>query len=231
MCDISKLIIHYQSIYPFKEFYPRLLNNIAQFPQFHTDKSNFLEGYKIIRPEAGISETIEALSGDVRIDLPVWFGNINAERRYIFIGLEPRDTRNDFNVEKVNNEVYATPFGIEKSYSRYNKLFVPFVSTPNTFHLFMDVVKKYEVLNKQDKSVNDKNARKNFPRLSMASREFIKKELEIIRPTTIFCLGSKTNSFMNKYFANYHIIPITHPAAWGGMKKAEHQLKMNFHVK
>ena len=200
-----------------------MINNVNKYPEFHTSIKSFLEGYGK-NPEAGTSENIDTVSGDIRIDLPVWFGNIKSKNRVVFIGQEPRDTRKDFNIEKVGNSVFATPFGIEKSYSRYFKLFEPYLNNADTFFLFMDVVKEYEVLNHDDKTVNDKNATDNF--LKKSDEEFIKKELDIIEPTIIICLGEKAYKFMKKpLFSTYNVKQITHPAAWGGANKAKEQLQ------
>jgi hypothetical protein len=95
----------------------------------------------------------------------------------------------------------------------------------------MDVVTEYEVINKEDKVGNDKNARKNFLHRANESLGFITEELKIIEPTTIFCLGSETYLFMNKHFSSeYQVKQITHPAAWGGLEKAKEQLKIELLV-
>jgi hypothetical protein len=57
---------------------------------------------------------INTEAGDIRVDLPIWIGNYDLSIfKIVFMGLEPRDSNNKYNIEKVENFVFGSPFGVE----------------------------------------------------------------------------------------------------------------------
>ena len=64
------------------------------------------------------SDVPKVNNGDIRIDMPILCGNIKSQRKVLFLGLEPRHTDDIYNIMKIDNKVFATPFGIDKWYSK-----------------------------------------------------------------------------------------------------------------
>lgn len=64
---------------------------------------------------------IVVVRGDIRFDMPIAIGNSSAKERILILGLEPRHTDDFFNLMRVGNRVFATPFGIDRWYSKSRK--------------------------------------------------------------------------------------------------------------
>ena len=116
---------------------------------------------------------------NIRVDLPIWHGNIESEIRVMILGLEPRHTHDKFNIDQFNQYVFGSPFGIEYWTLRnpYYKAFHSIIKRKNTFVYFSDVVKEYFVyLNKEN---SDKSARKNFSQLAndLDNIKFLEQEI------------------------------------------------------
>lgn len=133
-------------------------------------------------------------NGDVRIDMPILCGNVNSKRRVLFLGLEPRHTDDTFNILKIKNNVFATPFGIDKWYSNskqnvYASAFEKFLNLDALF-LFSDFVKEYNVIDIINKNSNDHQARVNFKNLfDNTYRSILEQEIKLFEPTHIIGLG------------------------------------------
>ena len=156
--------------------------------------------------------------GDVRIDMPILLGNVNANFRVLILGLEPRYTDDFYNIMKLENRVFATPFGIDRWFSEskqsiYATAFEEFLSNERLF-LFSDFVKEYGVFEPGKKNLNDKNARESFKILFESKyKSILESEIEIFSPNIIIALG-KTDiskkipqSWLDKH--NVHIV--SHP--------------------
>ena len=127
-------------------FYNSLAVAIKKVPNSYNNKSLFL-GETVVFKE-GISETKKPIvqKGDIRIDVPVLIGDVKSKHRVLILGLEPRHTDDVFNIMKVGNKVFATPFGIDRWYSDskqgvYASAFERFLSSDKLF-LFSDFVKQ-----------------------------------------------------------------------------------------
>jgi hypothetical protein len=157
---------------------------------------------------------IECVSGDIRVDLPICFGNPNSKFKIVVMGLEPRNSNSKFNLERYNNYIYGTPFGIERwnFKNKYYKSFKELFQRKDVFVYFTDVVKEYEI--KTTKNEADKNARKTFwdKANSLENIDFLKSEITIIGPTHIIALGIQSYRFLEKHFGN-NVIAVTHPSA------------------
>jgi hypothetical protein len=177
---------------------------------------------------------IECNDGDFRVDVPVWFGDIkNAINRIIVFGLEPRDTNSSFNIERIENKVYATPFGVDrwnnestvvrKPQNKYFRVFKDLVNNESNFVLFSDVVKDYMVSSKWNVNrKNDELARNIFFEKAKMSIGFLKKEIELIRPTHIITLGLDSYNFVKSNFKNQNVIKLRHPANGGERLALDH---------
>jgi hypothetical protein len=177
---------------------------------------------------------IECNDGDFRVDVPVWFGDLkNAINRIIVFGLEPRDTNSSFNIERIENKVYATPFGVDrwnnestvvrKPQNKYFRVFKDLVNNESNFVLFSDVVKDYMVPSKWNVNrKNDELARNIFFEKAKMSIGFLKKEIELIRPTHIITLGLDSYYFVKSNFKNQNVIKLRHPANGGERLALDH---------
>jgi hypothetical protein len=225
--DRDRLLSLYQTRFPFREFYPKLLNNIERYPEHHQADERFI--YGIYREEAaGVSIGIKSVDGDMRVDLPVWYGDFSSASRYLVLGREPRDTANDFNVEKVGDMIFATPFALEKNGSRYYRVFSPFMKDRPSLFVFTDVVKDYYVEKATDKVHNDRLAKKHFRHKANEYLSFLKQEMGIVKPQTIFCLGVEASAFISEHFAQqYEVVGLRHPSR-GGEAETRRQLDQYF---
>jgi putative transcription antitermination factor YqgF len=142
---LDRLISLYRNRFHFVEFYDRLISNIQNWPDDHIQNANFLYGIipSLIPPKTDYP--IIAQEGDIRVDLPVWFGDPLFHKRIAIIGLEPRNTSDHLNVERNNRYVFATPFAMERPKGKYQSAFSEILSKPDCFVYFSDVVKEYEV--------------------------------------------------------------------------------------
>jgi len=226
---IDKILTLYKDQFGFQDFYSHLVYKVTQYP----NNDSFLKGLK---PEAKNFKEFCTNEGDIRVDLPVWFGNPESSKKIVIMGSEPRDTASHLNIEKVefNGEkyVFATPFALEYSGGKYQRAFKDLTNSNDIFVYFTDVVKEYKVigLDKEGKNQNDKNARNVFNQKANEYKEFLGRELDIIQPNILIGLGSKSYSKLNqiKFFKKKYenkIIEVTHPAAWGGAEKAKRDIE------
>lgn len=121
---IEELLTHYKRKFPFDKFYDNLLYNISTYPDCHIASKTFLKGYISQTQTIQYLPRIYTSSGDIRVDLPVWFGDVNAANKIVVIGMEPRDTDKSghLNIEKVDQYVFATPFALERPKGVYYNL-------------------------------------------------------------------------------------------------------------
>lgn len=232
---MKRLIEHYAKL-GCRDFYERVLTLVKDNPNEFIDSSTFLEGVKHTTKHI-TRETIQTTKGDIRIDVPVWFGNLNSSTcacKIIVIGIQPRDTHSSFNVAKIGNKVFATAFGIDrwnknssishKPQNKYFRVFKNIIHRTDIFILFTDTVKEYEVVG-GDKGVNDKNSKNNFANLANKWKTFLLEELTLVDPDYILALGnvafSKVNNFCNR---NYTVTKIKHPSH-GGEKEAKRKIE------
>ncbi len=156
--------------------------------------------------------------GDVRIDMPVLSGDVNSKDRILILGLEPRHTNDFYNIMKVDNRVYATPFGIDRWFSDakqsvYASAFKEFLNEERLF-LFSDFVKEYKVEDPDIKSTNDKIARDNFEFLFESKyKSILEREIKIFNPNLIIALGKSdvTRKIPNSWLKEYNVKVISHP--------------------
>ena len=222
---LQQLISLYRNKFHFVEFYDRLISNIKTWPDDHIKNDNFLYG---LNPSAIPPKTdypIETQKGDIRVDLPVWFGNSNSIKRIVIIGSEPRDSDKSgrLNVERNDRYVFATPFALDRPKGKYQHAFSEILSKPDIFAYFTDVVKEYEVgINKEN---DDKKARELFHASALKGKDFLLEELDIIKPSNIIALGNNSHQLLNKILgSNFTIDKIRHPS-YGGSIKAKEELR------
>ena len=235
---MEQLVSFYKKL-GFANFYNLINANIEHNKNEFIQSNRFLFGLNqsIVSP----SNTIECNTGDIRFDIPVWFGDMfNSKARIIVFGLEPRDTDSAFNIEKIENRVYATPFGVDRwiesssvkrrPQNKYYRVFNELVNDQSNFVLFSDVVKDYLVVSKYNESrKNDKIARDLFFEKAYAGLDFLKEEIELIKPTHIITLGLDSFNFIKSNFSELQIIKLRHPAN-GGENLAKKQIKDLFGV-
>lgn len=206
---MKEIIELYKERYPFQDFYPKAYsliknNKFISNVLFETDNFEFK------------NEQIDTTNGDIRVDLPIQIGNLNAKNRILFLGLEPRDTDKKYNIEKNQKFVFGTPFGIEfwNDKNKYYKTFKKTIENGDNFCYFTDVVKSYEV--KKTKGEADKYARKNFWKKAAENDniDFLNKEISILNPTLIIGLGNDSFNFLNNHFGKkFNVKKVIHPAA------------------
>lgn len=199
-------------------FYNSLAVAIKKVPNSYNNKSLFL-GETVVFKE-GISETKKPIvqKGDIRIDVPVLIGDVKSKHRVLILGLEPRHTDDVFNIMKVGNKVFATPFGIDRWYSDskqgvYASAFERFLSSDKLF-LFSDFVKEYWVADPGLKGKNDELARENFKQLfDKKYRLLLEKEIELFEPTMIVALGKVdiSKKVPKSWLEKYNVQVIAHP--------------------
>jgi len=223
---IETLLNLYRQQFPFDRFYDNLLYNISAYPKYHIASQNFLAGY---RPKTKIAEDIPLIltkSGDIRVDLPIWFGDPCAKNKIVVVGLEPRDTDKSghLNIERVENFVFGTPFALEHPKGPYYSAFREVTEASDTFFYFTDVVKTYQVGDSCSKSTDDKIARQTFWKKAHEGKAFLLEELQIIEPDNIVALGNDSFSFLNELLgATYNVRKVRHPSQ-GGARIARQQL-------
>ena len=203
------------------EDYYSIINN-------QTDENEFISNDRFL-PNITNKSTggeINTSVGDLRIDVPVWFGDLSKDVRIVVLGLEPRDTDQKFNIERVGNKVFGTPFGVDrwnykssvfrKPQNKYFKPFNDMVSNENHFVLFSDVVKSYEVVH-TDNKINDSNARETFKSKYIKEKDNLMKEMEFIDPTHIITLGGVAYGTIKKMLPDYNVIKVRHPSNGGSL--------------
>lgn len=193
---IERILNLYRQRFHFIRFYDNLLYNIASCPEYHIKSETFLMGYltdKVITEFAG---KITTVSGDTRVDLPVWFGNSNSTNKFIVMGLEPRDTdkTGGLNIERCEKYVFGTPFALERPKGPYYSAFFEATKGKDSFIYFTDIVKTYNVTG--IKMNDDKNAREDFKQESQQGKEFLLEELKIIPPKKVIALGNVAQNFL-----------------------------------
>jgi hypothetical protein len=164
------------------------------------------------------SDVPKVNNGDIRIDMPILCGNIKSQRKVLFLGLEPRHTDDIYNIMKIDNKVFATPFGIDKWNSKskqsiYARAFENFLKLDALF-LFSDFVKEYKVIDALKKTSNDQQARSNFKTLfDNRYKSILEQEIKLFEPTLIIGLGKGDISRkVPKTWLNEHNVKIiSHP--------------------
>lgn len=232
---MNRLIKFYSESLEFNNYYSTIKSNVVNHPMEHVESARFLCGIQTAENLAQ-EKNINTVNGDLRIDAPVWFGDVNiANIRIIVLGLEPRDTDSTFNIEKVGNKVFGSPFGVDrwnknssvkrKPQNRYYRVFSKIIEKEDVFIVFSDVVKFYKIINSNnDNRINDNYARENFFIHANSERENLIKELQIINPTHIITLGRDAFLTVKKILPNNdNIYQLRHPAQ-GGEKIAAEQL-------
>lgn len=157
-------------------------------------------------------------SGDVRIDMPVLSGNASSKTRVLILGLEPRHTDDFYNIMKIKNRVYATPFGIDRWFSGarqsvYASAFREFLNEERLF-LFSDFVKEYKVEDSSTKGLNDKIARDNFKFLFESKyKTILEQEIELFEPNLIIALGKSdvTRKISKSWLNQFKVQVVSHP--------------------
>jgi hypothetical protein len=211
MNDILNL---YKSKYKFDSFYDlvstKILNNRFVSENYHfTGKTSLL-----------VPITYKAKPSDVRIDLPIWFGEPEKVKLKIMVlGREPRDSHDKYNIEvnEDNRYVFGSPFGIEywNEKNKYYRSFKSLIRNKEFLTYFTDVVKSYEVKNSKPES--DFSAKVNFwshADSDLNNLKFLKQEVDLLRPDIIIGLGNDSFNFLNKHFAqNYSVKKVIHPNA------------------
>ena len=215
---MRKVYEFYENTFDSKGFYNCLAQKIKDNPaQYNERLSRDLivqnDSYKFQ------DSNIIVKKGDTRFDMPISMGNSTAKERILVLGLEPRHTDDYFNIMRVGNNVFATPFGIDRWYAAsgkkiiYGTAFADFFNG-NRFFLFSDFVKEYKVSDPNNKIGNSKDARNDFKSLfENKYKDILENEISIFKPTLIIGLGKtdiskKVNrSFLDKY--KIHVI--SHP--------------------
>jgi hypothetical protein len=180
----------------------------------------------------GSNENILVRTKDVRMDMPFLCGDFKADTRVLVLGLEPRHTDDLFNIFRVENRVYGTPFGVDRWYTSRNKgvyasAFKPFLSDSRLF-LFSDFVKEYKVLDPSNKSVNDSYARESFQvNFEEKYRSILEKEIDLFSPDIIIALGKTdvSRKIPEAWLNNYGIRVIHHPVS-GNFKRMQDGMKL-----
>jgi hypothetical protein len=185
---------------------PELYNQTIIFPTNKSSKSLF----NFEHPKVN--------SGDTRIDMPILCGNINSKNRVLILGLEPRHTNDMYNILRIQNKVFATPFGIDKWYSLskqniYGSAFENFLNRDALF-LFSDFVKEYDVPDPNTKGLNDVKARSNFEKnFTNKYQSVLEKEIKLFDPSLIIGLGKVdiSKKIEKSWLKEFKINVVSHP--------------------
>ena len=223
---IDKILSHYKQIYPYCKFYENLLSNISKYTKDYISSKTFLTGFIPKENASDVKSPILTKVGDIRVDLPVWFGNPESKIRVVIIGLEPRDTdkTGKLNIERSGDFVFGTPFALERPKGPYYSAFWDIINNDNALFYFTDVVKEYHVIDHNNKNINDKLARQCFLENAEKGKDFLLAELNIIKPNLIIALGNKSFNFMNSFLNKDYIIKLVRHPSQGGAIKAREQL-------
>jgi hypothetical protein len=229
---MNKLIDFYKKHLGFNDYYSIILSNSCNNQSEFIQSNRLLKGFTAHKVQN--REIIKSEIEDCRVDVPIWFGDLsNSKRRILIFGLEPRDTNADFNIEKIENKIFGSPFGIDrwnklssvkgKPQNRYYRVFRDLVFDEDNFVLFSDIVKDYTIYSTENVSrANDKAARKQFNTKAEKQLHIISEEIEIIAPTHIITLGADSYKFLSKIYPSI-TYRLRHPAN-GGEKKAKEML-------
>ncbi len=172
-------------------------------------------------------ENILVRANDIRMDMPLLYGDSAADKKVLILGLEPRHTDNVFNIFRKENRVYGTPFAVDRWFKSGNKgiyatAFKPFLSDSRLF-LFSDFVKEYKVLDPTNKSINDSIARESFQlNFEEKYRPILEKEIDLFSPDIIIALGKTdvSRKIPAAWLNNYGIRVIHHPVS-GNFKRMQ----------
>ena len=229
---MNRLVDFYKNWLGFVDFYDIVLSNKLRDTNEFIQENMFLCDFNQKRKDNSV--IINTKIGDSRIDVPVWFGNLEtAKVRIIVFGLEPRDSDQIFNIERVDDKVFAAPFGIDrwninssvknKLQNKYYRVFETVINEPDTFVLFSDIVKDYYISSDKDsKTENDTLARKNFVDKANDQLKWLFKEVELIDPTHIFTLGEESYRIVNELFPD-KTYKLRHPSH-GGESQAKQEI-------
>jgi hypothetical protein len=202
------------------------LYNIGAYPEYHIKSKTFIAGYESQTEFTEDQPRIFTKPGDIRVDLPVWFGCSSAAKKVVIVGMEPRDTDKKFgllNIERVGKYVFATPFALERTKGPYHSAFQSVFNSEQPFVYFTDVVKTFQVSD-GGKSADDKNARHLFQEKAQAEQHFLLEELGFIEPDMVIALGNDAYAFLQQFLgAKYTIQKVRHPSQ-GGALAARNQL-------
>ena len=231
---MQHIIEFYKNQLGFENFYDIIVNNMASDTKEFIQSANFLKGVSTNTIKS--NSKIISHENDYRIDVPVWFGDlVNSKRRVIIFGLEPRDTNSNFNIEKIDNKIFGSPFGIDrwnsnssvkrKPQNRYFRVFNSLVSDETNFVLFSDIVKDYKILKTNNEGrKNDTNAREYFFKKAEEQFSLLRDEIKMINPTHILTLGKDSHQFLINFYPKI-TFRLRHPAN-GGEKKAKEEIKI-----
>lgn len=210
---MNQILNLYRSKYPFHSFYElasaKIMNNALL-------GENYLY---LVDNLALIDFKFKAKPGDIRVDLPIWFGDpLKAKLKVMILGREPRNGHDKFNIEASNehNFVFGTPFGIEywSEKNKYYRSFKNLIKNDEILTYFSDVVKTYEV--KQSKTESDLHAKVGFwekAELENDSLVFLKTEVDLLNPDVIIGLGNDSYNFLKKHFKSFDVQKVIHPNA------------------
>jgi hypothetical protein len=213
---MNKLLSFYENELGAKEFYSVLKEKSKVLPNFFNKNIVFNNIDSNISMVS--SDLPKVNNGDIRIDMPILCGNIKSQRKVLFLGLEPRHTDDVYNIMKIDNKVFATPFGIDKWYSKskqsvYASAFEKFLKLDALF-LFSDFVKEYKVVDASKKASNDQQARSNFKTLlDDKYKSILEEEIKIFEPTLIIGLGKGdiSRKVPKTWLNKYDVKVISHP--------------------
>lgn len=235
MNSLNNLVNFYKKNLGFECFYKILMDRKkdSNYSNEYTNSDNFLKDFTKLSNKVKLefkNLLFNSIIGNnkinVRVDIPVWFGNYK-KNRIIVYGLEPRDTNKALNIEeKLYNNVkfiYATPFGCDRwnvqpkgkipkvkqkikgaPHHKYFTAFKEIIQNENIFVIFSDIVKYYEVIG-QSRNANDKIARKYFRKKALQHEniKLIKNEIKIIKPHKILLLGREAEKVFKNCIYKY----------------------------
>ena len=233
--NTEELISFYREWLEFRDYYSIIINSRKSQKSEFSQHPGLLSG--IASATDSKTEELTTRKDDLRIDVPVWFGDAGmAQRKIIVFGLEPRDTNPMFNIERAGNRVFGAPFGADrwnagstvrgKPQNKYFRVFNAVLDQKDTFILFSDIVKFYTIIDPENRDrVNDSYAREHFIRHANESLPMLKKEISLIDPSHIITLGNDSFRFIKKLLPDFQDIikGVRHPAN-GGERKAKEQL-------
>ncbi len=220
--NTEKLLKLYENEFNANGFYT-LLHHLRQNSpneysnrEFYLGETVQLQNSKV--KESNLDNNVKVEKNDIRIDMPILLGNTKAKKRIMILGLEPRHTNDFYNIMKVGNQVFATPFGIDRWYSKskqsiYGSAFKKFLNE-NRLFLFSDFVKEYKVIDPTLKGGNDKKARQDFSKVFNEKYiHFLEKEIEMFSPDLIIGLGkTDINKYVPKsWLEKFKVKVISHP--------------------
>ncbi len=234
---MDNLLLHLKTLGIPDKYYENIAGVVMSDSNKYINSNNFLKRINPLLPNETTTE-IKTEKEDVRIDVPVWFGDIRkSNKRVIVAGLEPRDTNNTFNVSRINEKVFASPFGANhwnfkskiqyKPQNKYFKVLQNHLDNDELFIYLTDLVKEYKVISTEIKEDNDKYARDNFSNLSNKWKGFFKKEISIIKPNHIILFGKQTYDTALELFPEHKNIlkKVRHPSH-GGVAEAIKQVDL-----